>query len=686
MVEIIIDSKNIHIEKGSSIIQACEKSGIEIPRFCYHEKLKVAGNCRMCLVEVNGRLVASCAMEVSEGMVVDTKTENVKKAREGVMEFLLINHPLDCPICDQGGECDLQDQAMKYGKCSSRFEEDKRSVKDKYFGPLIKTQMTRCIHCTRCVRFATDIAGVEEIGTFGRGENLEISTYLTKTITSELSGNLIDVCPVGALTSAPYAFKARSWELKKTETIDVSDAIGSNIRVDSRGMQVQRILPRLNEDINEEWISDKTRFFYDGLSNQRLDRPYIRSGNYLKEATWEDALDLIKVRAKGLNGDQMAAIAGDMADCESIMVLKDIMDYLGSPNIDSVPNGVYLDSRSRSSYLFNTSIAGIENSDLCLLIGADPRHEATMINARIRKRWLRGGYKIFSIGQKLDLTYPVELLGSDPKILESILKGEDKCVPALKSAKRPMMIIGYGALSREDADHILYLCSKIAEKYGFIESEWNGFNILHRSASIVGALDLKFVPGPEGMRTGEIINATISNDIKFLYLLGADDIDVRNLKNSSFIVYQGHHGDKSANIADVVLPGAAFTEKDATYVNIEGRIQRGRLCVDRVGQAKEDCAILLEVAAKLGVKLKYQTKEELRKAMCLVSKNFSNLDNISKNKWVGCGKKGRLNSDKISSLPNNYYTSNVICRASKTMADCVDKIQRVTIVDYDLSL
>ena len=678
MVNVTINNKKITVQEGSSIIQACEHADVEIPRFCYHDKLKVAGNCRMCLVEVKDKLVASCAMSVAEGMVVNTDTLKVKKAREGVMEFLLINHPLDCPVCDQGGECDLQDQAMKYGKAGSRFEEKKRAVQDKYRGPLIKTNMTRCIHCTRCVRFATEIAGVEEMGSFGRGEDMEVSTYVEKTVTSELSGNMIDICPVGALTSKPYAFKARSWELTGSETIDVSDAVGSNIRVDSRGTEVHRILPSLHEDINEEWISDKTRFFCDGLKNQRIDRPYIRIGKYLKQATWEEAINLIVQKTFKLKGNQMAAIVGDMVDAESIMVLKDIMTHFASPHLDSIPEDVHIDTKNRSSYLFNTTIAGIEKSDLCLLIGTDPRHEATMVNARLRKRVTMGGYKVVSIGKVKELTYPVEHLGSDPNILEQIAQGEHVISSALKAAKNPMMILGYGALARKDAPHILSLCSEIVKKYGFVKSGWNGFNILHTSASSVAALDLKFIPQHGGMYTRDILKSVVSNDIKFLYLLGADDIDTRDLKHKSFIVYQGHHGDKSANIADVVLPGAAFTEKDATYINLEGRVQRTKMCVAPLGAAKEDWLILKDLADKLGIVLKYNTKDELRKMLCEVASGFLNDDSTPEEEWHECGTKGKLLEDRISDIGLNYYMSNVICRASKTMASCVEKIQRMS--------
>ena len=467
MVDIIVDGKKVKVKQGSSVIQACEKAGVEVPRFCYHDKLKVAGNCRMCLVEVEGsrKPIASCATPVAEGMVVKTDTKEIKKSREGVMEFLLINHPLDCPVCDQAGECDLQDQAMKYGRGSSRFDEDKRAVQEKNMGPLIKTHMTRCIHCTRCIRFSTDVAGVEELGAFGRGEDMEVATYVGNAVASELSGNMIDICPVGALTSKPYAFKARNWELNKTETIDVSDAVGSNIRVDSRGMEVMRILPRLNESINEEWISDKTRFMYDGLKYQRIDRPYIRKGTKLKPATWAEAFSTIVGKTKRLKGENMGAIIGDMVDSESIMVLKDIMNHFDSPNMDSMPGKVKFDVSNRSSYLFNTTIEGIEKSDLCLLVGVNPRHEATMVNARIRKRFNEGGYKVFSVSGERDLSYKSEWLGDDISVLKDLASGAHPLSDILSKAKKPMMIIGYGVLSRGDSDAVLGICNKVIEKY-----------------------------------------------------------------------------------------------------------------------------------------------------------------------------------------------------------------------------
>jgi len=678
MVKITINDKQIEVEEGLSLIQACELAGVEIPRFCYHDRLKVAGNCRMCLVEVekNRKPVASCAMPVSEGMVVRTDTPMIKKAREGVMEFLLINHPLDCPICDEGGECDLQDQAMLYARGEYRFDENKRAVPDKYMGPLIKTNMNRCIHCTRCIRFSTDIAGVEEMGAIGRGEDVQIVTYLNKAIKSELSGNMIDICPVGALTSKPYAFKARSWELTHTESIDVSDAVGSNIRIDSRGPEVMRVLPRLNESINEEWISDKTRFAYDGLKNQRLDKPYVKIDGVLTPTSWETAFEFIKDNLKNLKGHEIAAIAGNLADGESIMSLRDIMRSLGSHNMDSERTNVNFDRTHRAGYIFNSTISGIEKSDLCLLIGANPRLEASMINARIRKRWLQKDYKVYSINKhKLDLSYDVKNLGKDPKILEEILSGDNLVAKAFKEAKYPMMILGRSIFDRTDADAIAHLCGKIAKKYGFIQDQWNGFNVLHVGASSVAALDLGFAPEEKGVGAVQIIDGAYTGKIKFLYLLGADEIDAAKLKNgSSFVVYQGHHGDRAASIANVILPAAAYTEKEATYVNLEGRAQRTRVAVQPPRDAKEDWLILKEIANALKIKLPYINKDQLWKKLAAESPCFSKIGEVVKEECKEFGKKGKLLEEPIYSTQFNYYLTDSICRASKTMAKCVDEL------------
>ncbi len=677
MVKVIVDKKIVEVAEGTPVIKACEEAGVEIPRFCYHDRLKIAGNCRMCLVQINGgkKLSASCAVPVSEGMVVDTKTEIVKKAREGVMEFLLINHPLDCPICDQGGECDLQDQAMHYGKDCGRFGEEKRAVEEKNLGPLIKTHMNRCIHCTRCVRFASDVIGTEDLGTFGRGENMEISTYLNRAIKSELSGNLIDLCPVGALTSKPYSYKARSWELSSTESIDVMDAVGSNIRIDTARGEVMRILPRLNEDINEEWISDKTRFACDGLKNQRLDTPYIRKGGKLTPVSWDEVLKFIAKNLAKIEGNQIGAVVGGMADAESILVLQDIMKHFKSPNVDCMQESIGFDLSHRSNYLFNTSISGIEDSDLCLLIGANPRKDASIINARIRKRWSQGNYQIFSVGKIDDeLTYPYVELGDDVKALEAIVSGKSQIASALKKAKKPMMILGYGALDRSDSSAIVNLCSQIVSKYGFAQENWNGFNVLHKDASMVAALDLGFVPGNNGLGYKALFNESYNTDIKIIYLLDADDnIDLSETKGNKLIIYQGHHGDNVANFADVILPGATYIEKNATYINLEGRVQQTRKAVFPPGLAKEDSEILLMIARKLSINLPYKDLAGIREELKIRSGLCKALQ-FKQEKWFACGKDGKLSEGVIESNSQKYYLSNSICRASSTMLVCQQEI------------
>ena len=577
MVKMTIDGTEIEVEDGITVLQACELAGVEIPRFCYHERLSIAGNCRMCLVEMERapKPIASCAMPVGDGMVIKTNTETVKKARNGVMEFLLINHPLDCPICDQGGECDLQDQAMAYGFDHSRFKENKRSVTDKNLGPLVETHMTRCIHCTRCIRFSTEVAGVEVLGATGRGENMEVGTYVEKAISSELSANIIDLCPVGALTSKPYAFEARPWELTKTESVDVMDAVGSNIRVDSRGREVMRVLPMLNEDVNEEWISDKTRYACDGLARQRLDKPYVKVDGKLQPASWHDAFDAIGGRVRGLEGSKIAAIAGDMCDAESMTALKDLMAALGSDNIDCRQDGAKLTSGTRAGYTFNTTIAGIEDADACLIVGANPRLEAPIINARLRKRMVAGGFKVGLVGEAVDLTYRYDHLGAGPQTLQEIADGTHPFCEVLKSAERPMIIVGQGALTRADGAAVLAAARSIADATGMIGEDWNGFNVLHTAAARVAGLDLGLVPGAGGKDVAGILDGAASGDIEVVYLLAADEIDTSKLANA-FVIYQGHHGDAGAHVADVILPGSAYTEKEGTYVNTEGRVQRCR--------------------------------------------------------------------------------------------------------------
>jgi NADH-quinone oxidoreductase subunit G len=671
MPTLTIDSEEITVEDGLTVMQACEQAGVEIPRFCYHDRLSIAGNCRMCLVEMerSPKPIASCAMPAGEGMVIKTNTPLVKKAREGVMEFLLINHPLDCPICDQGGECDLQDQAMAYGRGSNRYTENKRAVKDKDLGPLVSTIMTRCIHCTRCIRFATEIAGVEELGATGRGEHMEITTYVESALTSELSGNLVDLCPVGALTSKPYAFAARSWELTKTETIDVHDAVGSNIRVDARGGAAMRVLPRLHEGVNEEWISDKTRHAVDGLSRQRLDTPYVREDGKLRKATWDEAFEAIKARVERTEGGKIAALAGDLADAESVFALKGLMTSLGSTNIDCRQDGAALDTATRAGYLFNTTIAGIEDADAVLLVGTNPRWEAPLINARFRKRYLMGGFQAGVVGEVHDLTYPATHLGAGPATLSEILAGINEFAKVLKAADRPIIVVGQSALTREDGAAVLGLARAIAEKFGMITDGWNGFNVLHTAAGRVGALDLGFVPGEGGKDTNAIINAAGEGAIEILYLLGADEIAMNDL-GKAFVIYQGHHGDAGAHRADVVLPGAAYTEKDATYVNTEGRVQRTSRALFAPGDAREDWSILRALSEKLGQTLPYNSLNELRAAMIEAVPTFGELDAPATAAWGDFGKNGDVSDAPFVSPITDFYMTNPICRSSETMAEC----------------
>ena len=679
MPKLTIDGLEIEVEQGTVLIQACEQLGIEIPRFCYHERLAIAGNCRMCLVEVSPgppKPQASCALPCADGMVVKTNSPMVKQAREGVMEFLLINHPLDCPICDQGGECDLQDQAMHYGAGTSRYSEHKRAVEDKYMGPLIKTQMTRCIHCTRCIRFSTEIAGVPELGAFGRGEHMEVGTYIEHSITSELSGNLVDICPVGALTSKPYAFVSRPWELKKTESIDVLDAVGSSIRIDSRGQSVLRVLPRVNEAVNEEWISDKTRHACDGLRVQRLDRPYIRNTEgKLVEASWQEAFALITEWFRLIPPEEIGAIAGNLACTESMMALRDLLDSVGVFNRDCRSDGAMLDSQ-RSHYLFNTAIAGIEQADVCLLIGTNPRREAAMVNARIRKAWRAGGLRVHLVGAEVDLTYPYEYLGNDARILSEILDGRDPLAQELANAKNPMIILGASVMGRPDADEIFTAAKSIAQKYNMVKEGWNGFNVLNHAASRVGGMDIGFLPTPEGKDINKMMDDCRREEMKLVYLLGADDFDMGLLGNA-FVIYQGHHGDEGAHRADIVLPGAAYTEKEATYVNLEGRVQRTKRAVFPPGQAKEDWAIIRALSDALGKPLPYNTLEQLHARMAKVAPHLVNVNDITPATWTSLPElreRFRISDLPLSEYILNFYMTDPISRASKTMAECVREL------------
>jgi len=683
MPKLIIDGAEIEVEDGITLIQACEQAGVEIPRFCYHERLSIAGNCRMCLVEVAGmpKPIASCALGVNdlrprpngEPPEIHTKSETVKKAREGVMEFLLINHPLDCPICDQGGECDLQDQAMAYGVDGSRFKENKRAVEDKNIGPLIKTIMTRCIHCTRCVRFMTEIAGVSELGMTGRGEDVEITTYLEQGMTSEMSGNVIDLCPVGALTSKPYAFSARPWELRKTESIDVMDAIGANIRVDSRGREIMRFLPRNHDDVNEEWISDKTRFVWDGLRTQRLDQPYIRKRGKLRLASWDEAFAAIAKKFKQGNGKKIAAIAGDLAGAEEMFALKNLMTKIGSPNMDCRQDGAALNpAKGRGSYLFNSGIAAIDEADAILLIGCDPRSEAATLNARIRKRWRSGLLKVGLVGQKTDLTYDYDYIGAGPASLNSLVQGKHQFAKTLNSAKRPMIILGSGALARRDGASIMALAAKLATASGVVKRNWNGFNVLHHAASRVAGLDLGFLPGKNGLDTSGILKAAKAGKLDIVYLLGADEIDMAKL-DKTFVIYQGTHGDAGAHCADVILPGAAYTEKSAIYVNTEGRPQMTERAVFPPGDAREDWTIIRALSAQLGMPLEYDTLAELRTAMFIDHNHLAMIDEIIRDDAFDLNKltagSVRAGEKTFGSGVPNFYLSNPIARASAIMGE-----------------
>ena len=673
MPKLTIDGIEIEVEPGTSILQACEQLGIEIPRFCYHERLSVPANCRMCLVEMERapKPVAACAMPCGDGMVVKTNTEVVHKARKGVMEFLLINHPLDCPICDQGGECDLQDQAMAYGFDRGRYGENKRAVKDKYMGPLIRTEMTRCIHCTRCIRFINEVAGVPDLGAVYRGEHMEITTFVEKAIGSELSGNLADVCPVGALLSKPYAFTARPWELRKTETIDVLDAVGSNIRVDTRGPEVMRVLPRVNEDVNEEWIGDKTRFAYDGLKRQRLDRPYVRKDGKLQPATWAEAFQAIAAKVKGVSGNRIAAIAGDLADTESMLALKELLAGLGSANIDCRQDGALFDTSSRAGYLFNSGIAGIERADVILLVGTNPRWEGTIVNARIRKRYLMGGLKVAVIGEARELTYPYSHLGTGTDALQLLLDGSHAFADVLRGAKNPMIILGAGAFRRKDGAAVQAAVRKLAETYNVVQDGWNGFNVLHSAASRVGGLDIGFLPGEGGRSTAGILEGAGKGEIDVVFLLGADEIDTAAL-GKAFVVYQGHHGDKGAHRADVILPGAAYTEKNAIYVNTEGRPQQARLATFPPGEAREDWKILRALSEQLGHKLPYDSLAQLRRRLAEVNPVFAAVGAVTPAPWAPFGSEGALDAAPFQSPVANYYMTDPISRASVTMARCTE--------------
>jgi NADH-quinone oxidoreductase subunit G len=682
MTKLIVDGKEIDVPPEFTLLQACEAAGAEIPRFCFHERLSIAGNCRMCLIEVVGmpKPQASCALGVKDlppnkdgsPKVINTRTPMVRKAREGVMEFLLINHPLDCPICDQGGECDLQDQAMAYGVDASRFQENKRAVEDKYIGPLVKTIMTRCIQCTRCIRFSAEVAGVPELGAIGRGEDMEITTYLEQAMTSELQGNVVDLCPVGALTSKPYAFSARPWELGKTESVGVMDALGSAIRIDTRGREVMRILPRTNDDVNEEWISDKTRHVVDGLRTQRLDQPYVRVNGRLQPASWHEAFSAIASRVNGVPGDRIGAIAGDLAAVEEIFALKDLMTRLGSGNIDARQDGAAIDPKwGRATYLFNATIAGIERADALLIVGSNPRREAAVLNARIRKRWRAGSFPIGLIGEKADLTYPYQYLGAGPETLAGL--ANNKFAETLKNALRPLILLGAGAVARADGAAVVALAAKAAIELGAVKDGWNGFSMLHAVASSVGALDIGFVPSANGLNAAQMADGGVD----VLFLLGADEIEVRP---EPFVIYIGTHGDRGAHRADVILPAAAYPEKSAIYVNTEGRPQMANRASFPPGEAREDWAILRALSDVLGRRLPYDSLAQLRQALFAEYPHMGRLDQITPGDPADIAKLaeagGATSRNGFRSAVTDFYLTNPITRASAVMAECSALLHR----------
>ncbi len=663
MLKLKVNDIEVEVEDGLTVLQACEKAGFEIPRFCYHEKLSIAGNCRMCLVEMekSPKPIASCAMPAAEGMVIKTNTPKIEKSRKGVMEFLLANHPLDCPVCDQGGECDLQDQSMFYGIDKSRFKENKRAVPEKNMGPLIKTQMTRCIHCTRCVRFATEIAGVPELGAIGRGEDMQITTYLEQSVQSELSGNVIDLCPVGALTSKPYVFEARPWELKKTETIDVMDAVGSNIRVDTYDWEVKRVLPIINEDINEEWISDKTRYACDGLLNQRLDAPYIKYNNKFEKASWDEVYKIIKSKIENTKKDKICGFVGDLTNMETSFIFKEFFDRtLNTNKYESRSSQRFIDNSVRENYLFNSTINGIEETDLILLIGTNPRFEATMVNARIRKAYLKNNTKILSLNDIGDLTYPYKFLDGKTQTIKDIFENKNDVAKDIISSKKPMVIFGESFLNTKSASYLFYSFKNFLIKNDKFTNEWNPFNILSTDAATVGNFDLDIINDKE-----DLIKDLNENKFELVYLLGQDNL-IFNKKNE-FVIYQGSHGDKGAEIADIILPGAAYTEQSAHFTNLEGKIQKAYKASYPPGEAKEDWQIINELAEMMNNRKLFNDKDELESSM----HNFLNL----KKKKQKSGYVKEINQDDFENETLNirvkdYYFSNVIARSSKTMLDC----------------
>ena len=670
MPKILINDKEIEFEKGMTVLQACELADVEIPRFCYHEKLSIAGNCRMCLVEMekSPKPIASCAMPAAEGMNIKTNTTLVEKARKGVMEFLLANHPLDCPVCDQGGECDLQDQSLYYGVDKSRFIENKREVSEKHMGPLIKTQMTRCIHCTRCVRFATEVAGIPEIGVIGRGENMQITTYLEKSMESELSANVIDLCPVGALTSKPYAFEARPWELKKTESIDVMDAVGSNIRVDTYNWEVKRILPRLNNEINEEWISDKSRYSCDGLLKQRLDVPYIKKNNKLQKSNWDEAIEIITNKIKEISPDEIGGHVGDMVNIENSVAFKKLFNNLKSENLEFREKKFYINPKDKINYIFNSSIKGIEEADLILLVGTNPRHEATILNARIRKAFVQKKIPIYSIGNPGDLTYEYQVIGNRTEDIRKLINNENEISKKILSFKKPLIIIGESALMLQSGKYIFEELKYYLTNNNFINAEWNALNILVQNASTVGLLDLKMI-SQDNNNNFIFFDKLRSNKFKLLYLLGSDNLEFK--KNNEFIVYQGSHGDRGAELADVILPSAAYTEQNGLYSNLEGRVQECKKASYPIGDSLEDWKIFNLILKNLGKIENLNNFETLRKEAINSIKNFSQINDLPKKKMNKSEKiQSNFSNEEILIDKLDYYYTNSISRASKTMSEC----------------
>ncbi len=663
MLKLKVNDVDVEIEEGLTVLQACEKAGVEIPRFCYHEKLSIAGNCRMCLVEMekSPKPIASCAMPAADGMVIKTNTPKIEKSRKGVMEFLLANHPLDCPVCDQGGECDLQDQSMFYGIDKSRFKENKRSVPDKYMGPLIKTQMTRCIHCTRCVRFATEIAGVPELGAIGRGEDMQITTYLEQSVQSELSGNVIDLCPVGALTSKPYVFEARPWELKKTETIDVMDAVGSNIRVDTYDWEVKRILPIINEDINEEWISDKTRYACDGLLNQRLDTPYIKYNNKFEKASWDEVYKIIKSKLKNTDKEKIVGFVGDLTNMETSYIFKEFLERtIDTKNYESRSKKNFINSSIRENYLFNSTINGIEDSDLILLIGANPRFEATMVNARIRKAYLNNSTKIFSLNNVGDLTYNYHSLDGKTQTLKDIIENKNDISKKIIDAKKPIIIFGESFLNIKSAKYLFNSFKKFLSKNNKLTDNWNPINILSVDAATVGNLDLDIVN-----ENNNLLDDLNENKFEIVYLLGQDNLKFK--KKNEFIIYQGSHGDKGAEIADIILPGAAFTEQSGHYTNLEGKIQKAYKASYPPGNAKEDWKVINDLAEIMNNRKLFNDKEELESSMF----NYLKLKKEQKKTDTINGiNENDFENENLTVKYKDYYFSNVVARSSKTMLEC----------------